>query len=395
MKQVRFGLIGAGNQGTYYASELIHKGKVPNAVLTAVCDNNPLKIDLIKEKLNDPSIQYFSNYQDLLNSHLVDAVIIVTPHYEHPRIAIDAFKSSIHVLCDKPAGVYVSQVEQMNEEANKHNVLFTMMFNQRTNSVYKKMKEMIDNNELGKLQRITWIITDWFRTEKYYQSGDWRATWNKEGGGVLINQCPHQLDLLLWLINKKIKSVQAMCEYGKYHDIEVEDDATAIIEFEDGVIGTFVASTGEFPGTNRLEISGTKGKLLIDSNLESKLLFYKNEEDSLLYSSHAKEAFPIIKSFKEEVKTSGENPQHIEIIRNFTEAILGHEKLFVDGKEGIKQVELMNAIELSGWDGGERIKFPLDNQRYKKELDEHAKKSKEKNSNNELLTDITKSFGVK
>ena len=186
-----------------------------------------------------------------------------------------------------------------------------------------------------------------------------------------------------------------MCEYGKYHDIEVEDDATAIIEFEDGVIGTFVASTGEFPGTNRLEISGTKGKLLIDSNLESKLLFYKNEEDSLLYSSHAKEAFPIIKSFKEEVKTSGENPQHVEIIRNFTEAILGHEKLFVDGKEGIRQVQLMNAIELSGWNGGERIKFPLDNERYKKELDEHAKKSKEKNSNNELLADITKSFGVK
>ena len=395
MKQVRYGLIGAGNQGSYYAVELIHKGKINNAVLTAVCDNNPTKINIIKEKLNDPSIAYYSNYIDLINSSNVDAVIIVTPHYEHPNIAIEAFKANKHVLCDKPAGVYVSQVEDMNLEANKHHALFTMMFNQRTNSTYKKMKEMIDNNELGKLQRITWIITDWFRTEKYYRSGDWRATWNKEGGGVLINQCPHQLDLLLWLINKKIKSVQALCEYGKYHDIEVEDDATAIIEFEDGVVGTFVASTGEFPGTNRLEISGSKGKLLIDSNLDSKLLFYKNEEDSLAYSAKAKEAFPIIKSLKEEVITSGENPQHIEIIRNFTEAILGHEDLFVDGKEGIRQVELMNAIELSGWNKGERIYFPLDNSRYQKELEEHAKKSHKKESSNEILSDITKSFGVK
>lgn len=391
---VRYALIGAGNQGTYYANELLHKGLIENAKLVVVCDKNQAKIERIKNVLNDPSIKYVEDYREILDASLVDAILIETPHYDHPQIAIDAFKKGINVLCDKPAGVYTRQVKEMNLEAEKHNVLFTMMFNQRTNSLYKKVKEMIEQNILGKLQRVTWIITDWFRTEKYYASGEWRATWNKEGGGVLINQCPHQLDLLLWLINKKVKSVRAFCEYGKFHDIEVEDDATAIIEFEDGLTGTFIASTGEFPGTNRLEISGTKGKILIDSNLDSKLLFFKNEKDAMEYSKEAKEAFPIIKSEKEENITDGTNPQHIEILRNFTQAILGKEKLFVDGKEGIKQVELMNAIELSGWNDGEKISLPIDEDRYYKELMNHAMTSKKKSSNDEILDGITNSFGA-
>lgn len=393
-KVVRYGLIGAGNQGTYYAKDIINNGVVKNAKITAVCDNNPAKLKRISEILNNDEIKYFDNYIDLLDSNLVDAILIETPHYFHPEIAIEALKRNIHVLCDKPAGVTSLEVRKMNEESLKHDCLFTMMFNQRTNSLYKKAKELVEEGKLGKLQRVTWIITDWFRTEKYYKSGDWRATWDKEGGGVLINQCPHQLDLLLWIVNKNVKSVRSFNEYGKFHNIEVEDESTSIIEFEDGVTGVFVTSTGEFPGTNRLEISGTKGKILIDSNLDSKIYLYENEQDSLEYSKVANEAFPKLKINKRIVETDGTNPQHKEIIRNFTEAILGNEKLYVDGKEGIKQVELMNAMELSGWKGGEKVTLPLNEVYYTKQLILHRLSSKDKKSDNEVLDDLSKSFGT-
>jgi predicted dehydrogenase len=304
----------------------------------------------------------------MLDSGLCDAILVETPHYQHPEIVMEALSRGIHVICDKPAGVYTKQVREMNESAGKSNALFTMMFNQRTNCVYRKMREMVQAGKLGRLQRVNWVITNWFRTQTYYDSGSWRATWEGEGGGVLINQCPHQLDLVSWIIGELPVSVHGFCGYGQWHNIEVEDEVTAFFRYENGATGTFITTTGEAPGTNRLEISGTLGRLVCEGD---RLCFWENETDSATFIQTATNGFAHPKHTKIDIETDGETPQHIGIINNFTAAILGREPLFVDGTEGIRGVELMNAIELSGWKGGAEVTIPVDEEEYLSELNAH------------------------
>ena len=387
MNKLRYGVVGIGNQGTYY-SYLLKEGKIENGVLTAVCDNNPVKLEIAKQKFQ--GIKYYDNYVEMLNSNEIDAVLVETPHYQHPEIVIECLKRNIHVICDKPAGVYTKQVREMNEVANKAKARFTMMFNQRTNCVYRKMKEMISQGLIGQLQRVTWIITDWYRTQSYYDNGAWRATWSGEGGGVLINQCPHQIDLIQWILGEMPTSISAFCHYGKWHDIEVEDDVTAYLEYKNGATGVFITTTGEAPGSNRLEISGTKGKLLSENG---ELIFYKNEIDSAENSKVSPNGFDKPKVEKIIVETDGLNLQHVGIINNFTNSILGLEEMFIDGQEGINGVELMNAIELSGWKQGQRITLPVDEEEYLKELNIRIKNSKEKRAIETKVVDTKNTFG--
>ena len=388
MKKIRFGVIGLGNQGTHYALDLFAKGVIENGCIRALCDNNPAKIKIMQEKNEDKSIAYFENYIEMLESGLVDAVLVETPHYQHPEITVEALKRNIHVICDKPAGVYTQQVREMNEIAAQSSAKFTMLFNQRTNCVYRKLKELIDQGAIGKLQRMTWKITVWFRPQCYYDSGSWRGTWRGEGGGVLINQCPHQIDLMQWILGEMPTSVRAFCHYGKWHDIEVEDDVTAYFEFASGMTGVFITSTGEEPGVNRLEISGTKGMLVIEND---KLRMCKLEKDALETSKTA----TVWKNIPHEwmdVETDGQNPRHAGIINNFTNTLLGKEELFVDGAEGIKMVELMNAMELSGWNDGEKIVLPVNEERYLKELNAHRAVSRFKESKDDVVMDVKGTF---
>ena len=279
----------------------------------------------------------------------------------------------------------------MNEFAKTQKARFAMMFNQRTNCVYRKMREMIAGGEIGELQRVNWIITDWFRTQYYYDSGSWRATWEGEGGGVLINQCPHQIDLVQWIVGEMPQTVRGFCQYGKWHDIEVEDEVTAFFTYKNGATGVFITTTGEAPGTNRLEISGSKGKLLCEKN---KLFFYKNEVDTFVHSNTSQKGFGKPKCEIIEVETDGKNEQHAGIMNNFANAILGLEEQFVAGTDGINGVELMNAIELSGWNNGEEIVLPIDEERYLKELNEKRKTSKLKIVNDGKVEDTSNSFGT-
>ena len=301
MKKIRFGLIGLGNQGSSYTFNMFDKGLIENGVISAACDINPAKIENHKQKTLNKDTVYFDDYKKMLDSGLVDVVLVETPHYQHPEIVIECLNRGINVVCEKPAGVYADQVKEMNEIAKKKNAIFSMMFNQRTNCVYRKMKEMIQNGDIGDIQRVTWIITDWFRTQQYYDSGSWRATWAGEGGGVLINQCPHQIDLVQWVIGMMPKTVRGFCHYGKWHDIEVEDDVTAYFEYENGATGVFITSTGEAPGTNRFEVSGTKGKLLCE---KGKLYFYKNIQDSKEFALDPKNTFGNLKAEMIEVQTA-------------------------------------------------------------------------------------------
>ena len=389
MEKIRYGIIGLGNQGSHYALKIFDAGKAVDAYVSAMCDINPAKIEAMKEKTANKDAVYFENYIDMLDSGLCDAVLVEVPHYQHPEMVIECLKRGINVICEKPAGVYTKQVREMNEVAKASKAKFGMMFNQRTNCLYRKMREMIANGEIGELQRVTWIITDWYRTQFYYDSGSWRATWEGEGGGVLFNQCPHQLDLVQWVVGKLPKYVNGFCKFGKWHDIEVEDDVTAYFEYDNGATGMFITTTGETPGTNRFEVSGTRGKLLCEGG---KLWFYKNNTDSQEYSRTADNGFAKLKCEVIEVETDGLNPQHSGIINNFTRALLGKEEFFVDGVEGINGVELMNAIELSGWKDGARVELPVNEDEYLAELNERRKVSRYKPEDSDKVADTTGTF---
>ena len=375
MEKVRYGIIGLGNQGSYY-TKIFKSGDVKNGVITALCDNNPKKIEIIKGRYELSDVTFFSDYIEMLDSGLCDVIIVATPHYFHPEMVLNCLKHDLHVICDKPAGVYAKQVKEMNEESKKYGKIFGMMFNQRTNCTYKKMRDMIANGDIGEIQRVTWTITNWVRTQQYYNSGGWRATWSGEGGGVLINQCPHQLDLVQWIVGDMPMAVRGFCSYGKYHDVEIEDEVTAYFEYKNGATGVFITTTGEWPGANHLEISGTKGKLVCEGG--SKLTFHKSEfdtrdfiKDYTIVGDRAAPAIEVI-----EVDTGDDRPEHRGILNNFTECVLGNEPLFVSGTEGINMVELMNAIEYSGWLGGERVTLPVDEDAYLNALNEKAKNSK-------------------
>ena len=392
MEKVRVGIIGLGNQGTHYMAGLFNPGKIPNGVVTALCDNNPAKIELMKTRTVGQDIAYFENYIDMLDSGLCDMVMVVVPHYFHPEMVIECLKRGIHVICDKPAGVYTKQVKEMNEVAKQSNALFAMMFNQRTNCVYRKMREIVQAGGIGELQRVTWIITDWYRTQQYYDSGSWRATWEGEGGGVLFNQCPHQIDLVQWVVGELPVQVNGFCQFGKWHDIEVEDEVTAYFRYKNGATGVFITTTGEAPGTNRFEISGTRGKLLVEGD---KLYYWQNEADTQEWSKTANTGFVPPKCTKIEVETDGQNPQHMGILNNFIAAVRGEEPLFVNGIEGINGVELMNAMELSGWNNGEPISLPVDEDRYLRELQAHVANSKKKDCDDGTIADTAGTFGSK
>ena len=375
MEIVRYGIIGLGVQGSYYNKTIFDAGIAKDAKVVAMCDISEEKIAEMKEKTENKEITYFTDYKEMLDSGLCDAVLIEVPHYQHPDMVMECLKRNINVICEKPAGVYTKQVKEMNEAAKKSGALFGMMFNQRTNPIYKKMRELVESGAIGKIQRVTWIITDWFRTQAYYNSGSWRATWRDEGGGVLINQCPHQIDLISWIVGENPEAVRGFCHYGKWHDIEVEDDVTAYLEYKGGATGVFITTTGEYPGTNRFEISGTLGKLLCEGG---ELIYRKNTDDSQEYLYSTQDFSATIKSEKIDVQIEGENPAHSGIINNFTAAILGKEELFVRGEEGINGVELMNAIELSGWRGGERVTLPVNEDEYLEALNEKRKNSRAK-----------------
>lgn len=348
MDKVRYGIIGIGNMGTTHA-EYIFNGEIEGAVLGAICDLKDSRLEWAKETFGS-TVPLFKDYKELLASGTCDVVIIATPHYLHPVIAIDAFNAGLHVISEKPVGVYTKAVKEMFEVAKKSGKEFGVMFNQRTNPMYRKMREIIRNGELGDPYRMVWIVTDWFRTQQYYNSGDWRATWSGEGGGVLLNQCPHQLDLWQWIFGRP-KKITAFCDYGKYHDIEVEDDVTVYARYESGATAVFVTTTGEAPGTNRLEITGTKGKLVAEGG---KLTWIKNEQDALVFSNTTDKGFEKPKTTHEVLTLEYDmKPQHRGITQNFTDHLLKGEPLLAEGYEGINGLTISNAIMLSSWKGCE------------------------------------------
>lgn len=369
-KTVRYGIIGVGNMGRAHAISLL--GEIQGAELGAVCDTDPTRLEWAKEQLPE-SVKHYATPAELLAAQDVDAILIATPHYDHPTLAIEALNAGYHVLIEKPAGVYTKAVREMNEAAAAHPELkFGIMYNQRTNPLYQKLKELIQSGELGEIRRTNWIITDWYRTQSYYNSGGWRATWGGEGGGVLLNQDPHQLDLWQWTIGMMPTRVRAFCHFGKYRNIEVEDDVTAYVEYENGATGLFVTTTGEAPGTNRFEITGDNGKIVIENGT---LTFWRLRVPEPEFNANFEEGFGAPECWKCEIPVeSGGGEQHKGILRNFTRAILHDEPLLAPGEEGIRGLTLSNAMYLSTWTDN-WVELPIDEEKFHEMLTEKINNS--------------------
>lgn len=386
-EKVRLGIIGIGNQGSTYAKRLKLDNWVPDIELVAIADINPARIAWAKEAIS-PDIAYFDDAIAMLDSGLINACVVAIPHYDHPRYVMECMKRGIHVMCEKPAGVYTNQVREMNEEAKKHpDVVFGMMFNQRTNCLYRKMRELIQSGKYGRVRRANWLITNWYRSQFYYDSGDWRATWAGEGGGVLLNQCPHQLDLWQWILGMP-KKLQSFMRYGQWHDIEVEDDVTTWMEYEDGHTGVFITSTGDPHGSNRFEVEMDGAQLIAEGDKLFLLEFDQLEQD---WTKTNKIPFASVPAHEVEVEMDGLNPQHQGVFQAFAGAILRGEPLVAGGEEGINGLTLSNAMHLSAF-LGKPVELPFDEDLYESELMKRVATSRRKEAGKSVFSDTTGTY---
>jgi predicted dehydrogenase len=385
-RKIKLGIIGIGNMGSNYAKK-VSDGECTEFELVAVADVNPRRIKWAAENLGS-EVKRFSTAEELLDSQLVDACMVVVPHYDHPKYAMECIKRGIHVMVDKPAGVYTKQVEEMNRFAELHpEVVFGVMFNQRTNCVYRKLKELVESGLYGNIRRTNWIITNWYRPQVYYDSGQWRATWSGEGGGVLLNQCPHQLDLWQWICGMP-KTLTAHMKFGQWHNIEVEDDVTCYVEYENGATGTFITSTGDAYGTNRFEIQMDKAKLLVENE---KLTLWEYEMTEQEFSKTNQSPFETLAVTEVELEMDGKNPQHVGVINAWGGAILRGEPLIAKGEEGIHGLTLSNAMHLSAFTR-KTVELPLDGEDYYKELKKRIAESKKKDTVVEITAKMDQSW---
>lgn len=369
MKDLKVGVIGIGNMGSAHANCII-EGKVEGLNLVAVCDVNTAKLENFKAEHSD--IKTYTDYNDLINSNEVEAVVIAVPHPLHADIAMTALEAGLNVLVEKPVDITVSKAQKLNEVAEKSGKVFAIMFNQRTNPLFKKAREIIKSGALGELKRTVWIVTNWYRTQCYYDSGDWRATWVGEGGGVLLNQAPHNLDLWQWICGMP-KTVTGFCDIAKYHNIEVEDDVTIVTKYENGAVGTFITTTGEFPGTNRLEISGDLGKIVLE---DKTLKWWKLKEAEPTVRATSQKGFAKIDYDYSEIRQEEPEPAHRGILQNFANAVLRGEELISPGTDGIYELTISNAAYLSSFNGNKPVEIPFDVKDYDDMLKELAINSK-------------------
>ena len=384
MQKIKMGILGVGNMGGEHLKSLLN-GSVPEIEATAVADINPARLKWARE-LAGENLPCFDSAEAMLEGARLDALLIAVPHYDHPRFAIEALRRGLHVMTEKPAGVFTRQVREMNEAAARSGRVFGIMYNQRTNHIYRKMRELVQGGGLGRLRRVNWVITNWFRSQAYYDSGAWRATWSGEGGGVLLNQCPHNLDLLQWICGMPEK-VYASMRFGQWHDIEVEDDVSALLTFPGGVSGVFVTSTGDYPGSNRFELTLDRGKLVAEEN---KLTLWELDESIAAFNAHNDVPFntPGLKELTPD--TDGLSEQHVGILNNFAAAVLRGAPLLAPGGEGINGLTLSNAMHLSSWLGKE-IALPLDEALYEAELMRRVAGSKRKEANS-VFVDPSSSY---
>ena len=376
--KVRLGIVGLGAQGSMYA-QFIKTGMVPNMEIGAICDHDQAKAEIVQGEF--PDVKFYSDCQTMLDSGDVDAIVTCVPHYLHPEMGIAALQRGVHALVEKPAGVYTKQVKELNAfAATKPELTFAIMFNQRNNPLYQKIKEIVDNGDIGKIRRTNWVITTWWRPQGYYDQSAWRATWGGEGGGVLVNQAPHQLDLLQWICGIP-KSVYAKVAYGFRRNIAVEDEVTALIDYGEGATGVFVTATHDLVGTDRFEILGDNGKIVVDNSKTATVSRLSKPERELSESMDMQDVMRLFTGqlniddyYSSEVIEfeSAWGGQHAGVLENFAANILDGTPLIAPGSDGINGVRLANAIHLSSWTGAE-VPLDFDEEAYLVELNKRIR----------------------
>jgi predicted dehydrogenase len=382
-EKIRLGVIGLGNMGNVHCRLL---QKIPAFQLTAVCDSDPERLARIEQKYDATP---FDDVEEMLADRVCDAVLIATPHFSHTTIGVRALKLGYHVMVEKPISVHKADAEKLIRAHTDPAQVFAAMFNQRTDPAYVRIRQMLMSGELGALRRVQWTITDWFRSQAYYDSGGWRATWAGEGGGVLLNQCPHQLDLLQWLFGMP-ERVHAFCQVGKHHDIEVEDEVTAYLTYPGGATGVFTTTTGEAPGSNRLEVA-TEGGLLVYDTRHGYLELIRNEK-TVTEAIAENRSFEKPDSMTERIRIPGEGRQHAGVLENFAQAIRGEADLIAPAEEGIRSVELANAMLYSSWRGN-TVELPISARGYANQLKKRIATSRRKrNVTSTIADDMADSF---
>jgi predicted dehydrogenase len=361
LSSIRFGIIGFGNMGKGHAAYLA-AGEVPGASLAAVADVIPASLQAARTQYGE-RLKYYETPEALLASGEIDAVLVATPHYDHVPLTKAALARGIHALVEKPAGVYTKEVRELNATAAAAKATYGIMFNQRARGAHQKVRELVASGELGEIRRTEYVITNWLRSQAYYNSGGWRGTWAGEGGGVLMNQCPHNLDLFQWFCGMPSR-VRAFCKFGHLHNIEVEDSVTAYLEYPNGATGVFITTTGEAPGVNRLEIAGDRGRLVLENDA---ITFYRTRQSVSELIKTTPSSFPNLESWTISIPTGPAGEEHKGITKNFVSAILHGTPLLAKGEEGIHGLELANAMLLSTWID-HWVNLPLDDDRYHAEL---------------------------
>ena len=379
---IRTAVIGIGNMGSAHA-KCIGSGAIRGMDLIAVCDLRPERLSWAEKEL--PEARRFTDYRQLISSGDVDAVIIAVPHPMHSVIAEAAMRAGLDVLTEKPLDIRLSAAKRAVAVAKETGRVFAVMLNQRTDPIFQRARELVRSGRLGELKRSVWIITNWYRTQHYYDSGSWRATWAGEGGGVLLNQAPHNLDLWQWICGMPV-DITARCDVAKFHHVEVEDDATLLVRYANGATGCFITSTGEYPGTNRLEISGSRGKIVLENGT---LKTWMLEEDEAVVRFHSDENFPKIPLAYEEWQPNTAPSAHAGILQNFADAILEGAPLLSPAEDGLNELALSNAAYLSSWQGGVSVPLPLEEEKFDALLDERQAASKLSDRLNEEDRPIT------
>jgi predicted dehydrogenase len=385
MKNVRLGIVGLGNIGKFHTGYLL-ENKISRCTLSAVSDAFAPSLKPFEGK---PGVKTFPKVEDMIRSGEIDALVVATPHFLHTTIGIDALENGLHVMIEKPISAHKADAERLIAVAQKHpQQVFAGMFQMRVDPRYQKIKHLIQSGELGKIVRVNWIITDWFRTEAYYASGGWRATWKGEGGGVLLNQCLHQLDMMQWLCGMPAR-VRGFCQLGKFHNIEVEDNITTYWEWADGATGVFVSSTGEAPGTNRFELVGTRGKVVLENN---KLTFTRNDADMIEFSKTSKSGFAKPEVWNIEIPFDTIANPHAVLMQNFIDSINDGTALIAPGADGMGSVELANVLLYSSLIS-QTVELPMDSAAWETKLNQLIAESKhEKKVVQNVTEDFTKSF---
>ena len=350
MEPVRFGVVGVGGMGGNHARSF---AAMEEAALVAVADVNAQTAAKIARETGATA---FASAEELIENGDVEAILIATPHFFHPPVAMHAAAHGVHVLSEKPLAVTVAAADAMVEAADQANVLLGVMFQQRLNATRAKMREMVQSGALGEIHRIS-MVAPWYRAQSYYDMGAWRGTWKGEGGGILMNQAPHSMDLFIWLMGENPRAVQAMAS-TRLHNIEVENTAMALVDFGPDKMGYFYASTADVPSGERIELAGDQGLLVCD---DQGLRFFELETSISQHLFAATNGFETPKGRWRDVEINAPTGEHIDVIRAFARAVRTDDasRMVASGRDGVKALELANAILMAGYTR-RQVEFPID-----------------------------------